>query len=227
MGSEGGRVAPERPRAGRWVEGGRHAVGQAARGRSRGQRAALEGRAQTCWTWTWTWTWVGEFWWFEMRSAQSVVVRNAMPPLGDTDGAGGSDAAGEAPQSVAFLPMISEPVERDQLHSNLSTTLRPLVERERRERGDEDGAVGVAGDVTFALKDLLIEGGDGAEATSHMQINWNRVKRHYFEVYLFRSAKGCGCSRSRHGRVVHDESSEKGETSKRRDGDSRAEADVS
>ena len=32
--SEGGRVAPERPRAGRWVEGGRHAVGQAARGRS-------------------------------------------------------------------------------------------------------------------------------------------------------------------------------------------------
>ena len=55
--SEGARVAPERPRAGRWVEGGRHAVGQAARGRSRGQRAALEGRAQTCWTWTWTWTW--------------------------------------------------------------------------------------------------------------------------------------------------------------------------
>ena len=63
--SEGARVAPERPRAGRWVEGGRHAVGQAARGRSRGQRAALEGRAQTCWTCTWTWTWVGEFWWFE------------------------------------------------------------------------------------------------------------------------------------------------------------------
>ena len=162
-----------------------------------------------------------------MRSAQSVVVRNAMPPLGDTDGAGGSDAAGEAPHSVAALTVISEPVERDQLHSNLSTTLRPLVERERRERGDEDRAVGVAGDVTFALKDLLIEGGDGAEATSHMQINWNRVKRHYFEVYLFRSAKGCGCSRSRHGRVIHDESSEKGETSKRRDGDSRAEADVS
>ena len=80
-----------------------------------------------------------------MRSAQSVVVRNAMPPLGDTDGAGGSDAAGEAPHSVAVLPVISEPVERDQLHSNLSTTLRPLVERERRERGDEDGAVGVAG----------------------------------------------------------------------------------
>ena len=78
-----------------------------------------------------------------MRSAQSVVVRNAMPPLGDTDGAGGSDAAGEAPHSVAVLTVISEPVERDQLHSNLSTTLRPLVERERRERGDEDGAVGV------------------------------------------------------------------------------------
>ena len=141
--SEGARVAPERPRAGRWVEGGHHAIGQAARGRSRGQRAALEGRAQTCWTWTWTWTWVGEFWWFEKRSAQSVVVRNAMPPLGDTDGAGGSDEAGEAPHSVAVLPVISEPVERDQLHSNLSTTLRPLVERERRERGDEDGAVGV------------------------------------------------------------------------------------
>ena len=64
-----------------------------------------------------------------MRSAQSVVVRNAMPPLGDTDGAGGSDAAGEAPHSVAVLTVISEPVERDQLHSNLSTTLRPLVER--------------------------------------------------------------------------------------------------
>ena len=37
--SEGARVAPERPRAGRWVdvEGGHHAIGQAARGRSRGQ----------------------------------------------------------------------------------------------------------------------------------------------------------------------------------------------
>ena len=121
--SEGARVAPERPRAGRWVEGGHHAIGQAARGRSRGQRAALEGRAQTCWTWTWTWTWVGEFWWFEKRSAQSVVARNAMPPPGE---------AGE-----------SEAVERDQSHSNLSSTLRPLVERERSERGDEDGAVGV------------------------------------------------------------------------------------
>ena len=52
--SEGARVAPERPRAGRWVEGGHHAIGQATRGRSRGQRAALEGRAQTCRTWTWT-----------------------------------------------------------------------------------------------------------------------------------------------------------------------------
>ena len=98
--SEGARVAPERPRAGRWVEGGHHAIGQAARGRSRGQRAALEGRAQTCWTWTWTWTWVGEFWWFEKRSAQSVVARNAMPPPGDTDGAGGSEEAGEAPHAV-------------------------------------------------------------------------------------------------------------------------------
>ena len=61
-----------------------------------------------------------------MRSAQSVVVRNAMPPLGDTDGAGGSDAAGEAPHSVAVLPVISEPVERDQSHSNPSNTLRPF-----------------------------------------------------------------------------------------------------
>ena len=35
VGSEGGRVDPERPRAGRWVEGGRHAIGQ-ARGRDFG-----------------------------------------------------------------------------------------------------------------------------------------------------------------------------------------------
>jgi len=28
--SEGARVAPERPRAGKWVEGGHHAIGQAA-----------------------------------------------------------------------------------------------------------------------------------------------------------------------------------------------------
>jgi len=56
--SEGARVAPERPRAGRWVEGGYHAIGQATRGRSRGQRAALEGRAQTCCTCTCTCTWV-------------------------------------------------------------------------------------------------------------------------------------------------------------------------
>ena len=56
--SEGARVAPERPRAGRWVEGGHHAIGQATRGRSRGQRAALEGRAQTCGTCTGTGTWV-------------------------------------------------------------------------------------------------------------------------------------------------------------------------
>ena len=43
--SEGGRVAPERPRAGRWVEGGHHAIagiGQAARGRSRGQRGDID-----------------------------------------------------------------------------------------------------------------------------------------------------------------------------------------
>ena len=80
-----------------------------------------------------------------MRSAQSVVVRNAMPPLGDTDGAGGSEEAGDAPHAVVALPATSEAVERDQSHSNLSSTLRPLVERERSERGDEDGAVGVVG----------------------------------------------------------------------------------
>ena len=78
-----------------------------------------------------------------MRSAQSVVARNAMPPPGDTDGAGGSEEAGDAPHAVVVLPATSEPVERDQSHSNLSSTLRPLVEREHRERGDEDGAVGV------------------------------------------------------------------------------------
>ena len=44
-------------------------------------------------------------------------------------------------------------------------------------------------DVSYALRELIIEGEDGeTEATSHMQINWRRVKRHYFEVYLFRSA---------------------------------------
>ena len=117
------------------MEGGHHAIGQAARGRSRGQRAALEGRAQTCWTWTWTWTWVGEFWWFEKRSAQSVVAQNAMPPPEDTDGAVRSNEAGEAPHSGVVLPATSD----------LSSTLRPLVERERSERGDEDGAVGVVG----------------------------------------------------------------------------------
>ena len=48
-----------------------------------------------------------------------LVVRNAwravrcgsksdvyMPPVGDTDGAGGSEEAGEAPHSVAVLPVI-------------------------------------------------------------------------------------------------------------------------
>jgi len=73
------------------------------------------------------------------------VARNAMPPPGDTDGAVRSDDAGEAPHSVVVLPATSEAVERDQSHSNLSSTLRPLVERERSERGDEDGAVGVVG----------------------------------------------------------------------------------
>ena len=95
VGSEGGRVAPERPHAGRWVEGGRHAIRQAARGRSRGQRAAQPGRklvAPAC----------SEFWWSEMRSAQSAVVRNAMPPVGDTDG--GSEEAGDAPHSAVVLP---------------------------------------------------------------------------------------------------------------------------
>ena len=67
--------------------------------------------------------WVGEFWWFEKRSAQSVVARNAMPPPGDTDGAGGSEEAGDAPHAVVALPATSEAVERDQSHSNLSSTV--------------------------------------------------------------------------------------------------------
>ena len=50
VGSEQRRAAgsprEERPRAGRWVEGGRHAIGQAARGRSRGQRAPAEARLE-------------------------------------------------------------------------------------------------------------------------------------------------------------------------------------
>ena len=63
------------------------------------------------------------------------MARNAMPPPGDTDGAVRSDEAGEAPHSVVVLPATSD----------LSSTVRPSVERDRRERGDEDGAVGVAG----------------------------------------------------------------------------------
>ena len=44
-------------------------------------------------------------------------------------------------------------------------------------------------DIKFALRELMIEmAGGQAEATSHMQINWRRVKKLYFEVYLFRSA---------------------------------------
>ena len=73
------------------------------------------------------------------------MARNAMPAPGDTDGAGISEEAGDAPHAVVALPATSEAVERDQSHSNLSSTLRPLVERERSERGDEDGAVGVVG----------------------------------------------------------------------------------
>ena len=57
-----------------------------------------------------------EFWWFEKRSAQSVVARNAMPPPGDMDGAVRSDEAGEAPHSVVVLPATSD----------LSSTLRPF-----------------------------------------------------------------------------------------------------
>ena len=35
----------------------------------------------------------------------------------------------------------------------------------------------------------MVKGASGEfEATSHLQINWRRVKRKYFEVYLFRSA---------------------------------------
>ena len=44
-------------------------------------------------------------------------------------------------------------------------------------------------DVSYSLRELTIDGPDGeSEATSHMQINWRRVKRRYYEVYLFRAA---------------------------------------
>ena len=43
--------------------------------------------------------------------------------------------------------------------------------------------------MSLALRELTIGGADGeSEATSHMQINWRRVKRRYYAVYLFRSA---------------------------------------
>ena len=105
--SEGARVAPERPRAGRWVEGGRHAVGQAARGRSRGQRAALEGRAQTCCTCTCTCSWVQRV--LVVRNAWRAVRcgSKAMPPVGDTDGAGGAKPSPTlAPWASTPLPLV-------------------------------------------------------------------------------------------------------------------------
>jgi len=44
-------------------------------------------------------------------------------------------------------------------------------------------------DIKFAAQKLLVElEGGGEEATARMQINWRRVKRQYYEVYLFRSA---------------------------------------
>jgi len=44
-------------------------------------------------------------------------------------------------------------------------------------------------DIKFAAQKLLVESEGGAkEATARMQINWRRVKRQYYEVYLFRSA---------------------------------------
>tara|TARA_B110001469_G_scaffold86779_1_gene82192 strand:+ start:74 stop:538 length:465 start_codon:yes stop_codon:yes gene_type:complete len=44
-------------------------------------------------------------------------------------------------------------------------------------------------DIKFAAQKLLVESEGGAkEATARLQINWRRVKRQYYEVYLFRSA---------------------------------------
>ena len=44
-------------------------------------------------------------------------------------------------------------------------------------------------DIKFAVLPLMVRTVDGdKEATSHVQLNWRRVKRAYFEVYLFRSA---------------------------------------
>ena len=44
-------------------------------------------------------------------------------------------------------------------------------------------------DVKFASQKLWVQtDGNVKEATTRMQINWRRVKRQYYEVYLFRSA---------------------------------------
>ena len=44
-------------------------------------------------------------------------------------------------------------------------------------------------DVKFCVKTLRVEAAAGEhESTSHMQLNWRRIKRRYFEIYLFRSA---------------------------------------
>ena len=44
-------------------------------------------------------------------------------------------------------------------------------------------------DIKYDVVPLVIyRGCEQEEATSHMQLNWRRVKRIYFEVYLFRTA---------------------------------------
>ena len=45
-------------------------------------------------------------------------------------------------------------------------------------------------DVVHKVRKLVLRDSKGAkrgEATSQMQLNWNRVKKQYFEVYLFRA----------------------------------------
>ena len=42
--------------------------------------------------------------------------------------------------------------------------------------------------VTSSLKLWVETDGNAKEATTRMQINWRRVKRQYYEVYIFRSA---------------------------------------
>ena len=42
------------------------------------------------------------------KSGARIVARNAMPAPGDTDGAGISEEAGDAPHAVVALPATSE-----------------------------------------------------------------------------------------------------------------------